>query len=267
MSKLVHYQQSFILTIMLRPSPPLDLTLDHAQWMIKAAISKAEELSIPVTICIRDRHDNLVAHIRMKNAFLGSVDLACQKARTSALFPAPSSAISENGALQLSNGIISGVQGALPLVTSQGNHLGSVGVSGAYSGEMDEEIAKVAADMLDEVLNEVCYLDKWTATGEVPNKLVVTPPAALDITFNNKKIFPNDMVITEDMLNKPTLNWKTESDALYTIFLIDFGIERLEGLQFVHWLVTNVKDGARVEEGDEVRLDISYKIKKFLLPG
>merc|ERR1712013_681810 len=126
------------------PSPPLDLTLDHAQWMIKASISKAEEVSIPVTICIRDRHDNLVAHIRMKNAFLGSVDLACQKARTSALFPAPSSAIAENGALQLSNGIISGVQGALPLVTSQGAHLGSVGVSGAFSGEMDEEIAKVA---------------------------------------------------------------------------------------------------------------------------
>jgi len=234
------------------PAPPMDLTLDHAQWMIKAAMSRAEELSIPVTICIRDRHDNLVAHIRMRNAFLGSVDLACQKARTSALFPAPSSAIAENGALQLSNGIISGVQGALPLVTSQGAHLGSVGVSGAYSGEMDEEIAKVAADMLSEVLNEVCYLDKWTATGEVPNKLSATPPAVLDITFNNKTISTNDMVTTDDMLDKPTLNWKTESDALYTIFFIDFGIERLEGLQFVHWLVTNVKDGSRVEEGDEV---------------
>ena len=147
------------------------------------------------------------------------------------------------------------------MVTSQGAHLGSVGVSGAYSGEMDEEIAKVAADMLDEVLNEVCYLDKWTATGEVPNKLVVTPPAALDITFNNKKIFPNDLVITEDMLNKPTLNWKTENGTLYTVFLIDFGIERLEGLQFVHWLVTNVKDGARVEEGDEVRGFIRYFIQ------
>merc|ERR1712212_1433555 len=70
------------------PAPPMDLTLDHAQWMIKAAMSRAEELSIPVTICIRDRHDNLVAHVRMRNAFLGSVDLACQKARTSALFPA-----------------------------------------------------------------------------------------------------------------------------------------------------------------------------------
>merc|ERR1719450_1573482 len=84
------------------PSPPLDLNLDHAQVMIKAAMTKAEELKTPVTICIRDRHDNLVAHIRMRNAFLGSVDLACQKARTSALFPAPSSAIAQIGALQLS---------------------------------------------------------------------------------------------------------------------------------------------------------------------
>jgi len=235
------------------PAPPRDLNLDHAMWMVKAAMTKAKELSTPVTICIRDRHDNLVAHIRMKNAFLGSVDLACQKARTSALFPAPSSAIAEMSALQLSNGIISGVQGALPLVTSEGTHVGSVGISGASSGEVDEEIAKAAADMINEVFKESCYSDKWTATGEVPNKLDMTPSAPLDIFFNNKQVVPNQIVKTDDMLEKPILRWAAETGALYTIFFIDFGIERLEGLQWVHWLVANVKDGETIEEGDEVK--------------
>merc|ERR1719435_715965 len=222
------------------PAPPRDLNLDHAMWMVKAAMTKAKELSTPVTICIRDRHDNLVAHIRMKNAFLGSVDLACQKARTSALFPAPSSAIAEMSALQLSNGIISGVQGALPLVTSEGTHVGSVGISGASSGEVDEEIAKAAADMINEVFKESCYSDKWTVTGEVPNKLDTTPSAPLDIFFNNKQVVPNQIVKTDDILEKPILRWAAEAGALYTIFFIDFGIERLEGLQWVHWLVANV---------------------------
>lgn len=235
------------------PSPPLDLNLDHAQVMIKAAMTKAEELKTPVTICIRDRHDNLVAHIRMRNAFLGSVDLACQKARTSALFPAPSSAIAQIGALQLSNGIISGVQGALPLVTSSGAHLGSVGVSGASSGEVDEEIAKAGVDILGDVLNDVCYLDKWSAGGVVPNKLAVTPPAILDINYNNKSVFPSNIIRTEDMLDKPALKWDSESGALYSVFLIDFGIEWLEGLQYVHWLVTNVKSGSDMNDGDEVQ--------------
>merc|ERR1740128_1111739 len=153
------------------PAPPQDLHLDHAMGMIKITMEKATELKIPVTICIRDRHDNLVAHIRMKNALLGSVELACQKARSSALFPFPSSAFAESSALQLSNGIISGVGGALPLISSDGVHVGSIGVSGAPTGEIDEEIAKAAADNIDNILKESCYLDKWTATGEVPTKL------------------------------------------------------------------------------------------------
>ena len=74
--------------------------------MIRLVTEEARSRDIAVTICIRDRHDNLVAHIRMKGALLGSVDLACQKARSSALFPAPSSFLENFPALQFSNGII-----------------------------------------------------------------------------------------------------------------------------------------------------------------
>ena len=48
-------------------------------------MEKADQLGIAVVICVRDRHDNLVAHIRMKGALLGSVDLACQKVSTAPL--------------------------------------------------------------------------------------------------------------------------------------------------------------------------------------
>merc|ERR1719483_595534 len=217
-------------------SQPPDLNFDHAMEMIRLVTEKATELKTPVVICIRDRHDNLVAHIRMKNALLGSIELACQKARSSALFPFPSSVLAEYSALQLSNGVISGVGGALPLISSDGVHVGSIGVSGAPTGEIDEEIAKAAADNIDNILKESCCLDKWTATGEVPTKLAEAPKTSLDITFNNKNVLPNEIIKTENMLEKPALNWATENGALYTIFFIDFGIERLEGLQWVHWL-------------------------------
>ena len=215
---------------------------------------------MPVTICIRDRHDTLVAQVRMKNALLGSVDLACQKARSSALFPAPSSVLATFPALQLSNGIISGVPGGLPLMTATSLSVGSIGVSGAPTGDLDEEIAKVAADMIDMVLRDTCSSTEpesnqsiWIATGEVPDKLAEEPPAPLVLTYNKRNILPNATVTTEEMLVKPKLKWPAEKGSLYTIFLLDFGIERLQGQQYIHWLVANVRNGGRVKTGDEVQ--------------
>ena len=219
--------------------------------MIKLSTEKAAELNTPVTICIKDRHDNLVLHARMENALLGSVALACQKARSSALFPVPSSVLGAFPGLQLSNGIISGLQGGLPLVTATGVQVGSIGVSGASTGDIDEEIAKVAADQIDPILRDPCSV--WIATGEVPNKLAEVPPAPLELTYNKKNIMLNETVTTEEMLDRPQLKWDSHIGALYTIFLVDFGIERLQGQQYIHWLVTNVPNGAQVKSGDEVR--------------
>ena len=120
--------------------------------MIRLVTEEAKKRDIAVTICIRDRHDNLVAHIRMKGALLGSVDLACQKARSSALFPAPSSSLEMFPALQFSNGIISPIAGGLPLITEDGVSVGSIGVSGATTGAEDVEVAQTAVDKLDFIL-------------------------------------------------------------------------------------------------------------------
>lgn len=136
----------------LENSTPPDLNGDHAMEIIKLVMDTAARNMTAVTICVRDRHDNLVAHFKMKNAWLGTVDLACQKARSSALFPAPSNFGAAFPGIALSNGIVSIVQGGLPLITASGMWVGSVGVSGAMSGELDEEIAQVAVDNIDAIL-------------------------------------------------------------------------------------------------------------------
>ena len=45
---------------------------------------------------------------------------------------------------------------------------------------------------------------------------------------------------------RPTLEWPVEEGALYTVMMLDTGIERLEGLQYIHWMVENIP-------GNEVR--------------
>merc|ERR1739846_274491 len=130
-----------------------DLNSEHAMEMIRLVTEKAKEVQVPVSICIRDKHDNLVAHIRMTNAVLGSVDLACQKARSSALFPFPSAAFAaSSGNIEMSNGIISNIGGGLPLITSSGVSVGSIGVSGATTAEQDVEIATAGASAIDLIL-------------------------------------------------------------------------------------------------------------------
>jgi hypothetical protein len=57
------------------------------------------------------------------------------------------------------------------------------------------------------------------------------------LTYNKKNILLNEIATTEEMLDRPTLKWDTHIGALYTIILVDFGIERLQGQQYIHWLV------------------------------
>jgi len=96
------------------------------------------------------------------------------------------------------------------------------------------------------------FTEIWEATGEVPNKLAKAPPQPVYLMYNKKKVMPNDTVTTEDMLKIPDLKWKDEEGALYTIIIIDFGIKRLEGLQYFHWMVANVVNGESIDTGDEV---------------
>ena len=120
--------------------------------LIRLMTEEADRREVAVCICIRDRHNNLVASIRMKGAPLGSIELACQKARSSALFPFPSEVLKMIPGVELSNGIISNLQGGLPLTTNSGLSAGSVGISGSQKRNEDTEIAQVAVDRIDFIL-------------------------------------------------------------------------------------------------------------------
>jgi uncharacterized protein GlcG (DUF336 family) len=62
------------------------LTLDDAKKVIAAAERKAKEVEQPMNIAVADAGGNLVAHVRMDEAWMGSIDISIKKAFTSRAF-------------------------------------------------------------------------------------------------------------------------------------------------------------------------------------
>lgn len=62
------------------------LTLADARQLIAAAEAKAEQLGIPYNIAVVDAGGNLISHVRMDGAWLGSIDIAIHKAFTARAF-------------------------------------------------------------------------------------------------------------------------------------------------------------------------------------
>ncbi len=124
------------------------MTLAAARRHIADAISKSEQLGIKVCIAVVDSGAHIVAFERMDGAFLGSVDIAIKKARTSALFPLESGQL---GALirseqltgfELSNENLMGFNGGGPIFAGD-DQIGAIGISGG-SAEEDLAIARAA---------------------------------------------------------------------------------------------------------------------------
>ena len=124
------------------------MTLAAARRHITDAISKSEQLGIKVCIAVVDSGAHIVAFERMDGAFLGSVDIAIKKARTSALFPLESGQL---GALirseqltgfELSNENLMGFNGGVPIFAGD-DQIGAIGISGG-SAEEDLAIARAA---------------------------------------------------------------------------------------------------------------------------
>ena len=119
-----------------------------AATLITKAKQKAEELGVNVCIAITDQGGHLNAFRRMDNAFLGSIDVAVGKAKTSSLFPIPSGVfgklIREENLLGMENsnqGLI-GFGGGHPVFIA-GNQVGAIGISGATEAQ-DTAIAEFA---------------------------------------------------------------------------------------------------------------------------
>jgi uncharacterized protein GlcG (DUF336 family) len=62
------------------------LTLAEARRLVAAGEQKAQQLGIPYNIAVVDAGGDLITHIRMDGAWLGSIDIAIKKAWTSRAF-------------------------------------------------------------------------------------------------------------------------------------------------------------------------------------
>merc|ERR1712018_663138 len=62
---------------------------------MEAALDECKKLDVKMNIAIVDAGGNLVSFQRMDGAWLGSVDIAMKKAKTSVFFDMPSSEIGE----------------------------------------------------------------------------------------------------------------------------------------------------------------------------
>src|SRR3954463_5058410 len=68
------------------PFEMVSLSLADARQMIAAGERKAQELGIPYNLAVVDAGGNLIAHVRMDGAWLGSIDISIHKAFTARAF-------------------------------------------------------------------------------------------------------------------------------------------------------------------------------------
>jgi uncharacterized protein GlcG (DUF336 family) len=131
---------------LLAPHP--GVTLRAAHIIIHAARAKADELGVPMNIAVVDEGNNLVAFDRMDGAWLGSIDIAQNKAYTARAFDMETRGLAP---LAQPGGPLYGIEasndgnlivfaGGIPLVY-RGRVVGAIGVSGG-SVEQDQEVAE-----------------------------------------------------------------------------------------------------------------------------
>jgi uncharacterized protein GlcG (DUF336 family) len=127
------------------------VSLDDAQRVIAAGQSKAAEIESPSNIAVVDAGGNLVAHVRMDDAWIGSIDISINKAFTARALDTLTDDLASNAlpgeqfyGIDASNGgRIMIFAGGVPL-RHNGQIVGAVGVRGG-TGEQDKAVAKAAA--------------------------------------------------------------------------------------------------------------------------
>jgi uncharacterized protein GlcG (DUF336 family) len=127
------------------------VTLADARRIIAAGEKKAQEIGQPMNIAVVDGGGNLVAHVRMDNAWIGSVDISIKKAWTSRAFDITTQDLGKNSqsgdqffGIHASNqGRVMIFAGGIPLKKGD-KVVGAVGVSGG-SGVQDHAVAEAAA--------------------------------------------------------------------------------------------------------------------------
>ena len=130
------------------------LTLADAKRIIAAGEKKAAEIGQPMNIAVADAGGNLIAHVRMDNAWMGSIDISIKKAWTSRAFDIATKDLAEHsqsgnqffGIHASNNGKVMIFAGGIPL-KKDGKVIGAIGVSGG-SGDQDHAVAEAGAAAL-----------------------------------------------------------------------------------------------------------------------
>ena len=124
------------------------LTLEAATAVINAASAEATSLGKPMCIAVTDESGNLLSFVRMDGAAQMSIDIAIDKAYTSATFGIPTHVwhdfIKDDPPLR--DGAPAGIKrlvvfgGGYP-ITVDGATVGAIGVSGGHYSE-DQKVAE-----------------------------------------------------------------------------------------------------------------------------
>ena len=130
------------------------ITLDDARRVISAAEKKAREISQPMNIAVVDGGGNLVSHVRMDGAWLGSIDISINKAFTARAFDISTAELAQNSqpgqqffGIHVSNHQrVMIFAGGVPL-RRDGSIIGAIGVSGG-NGNQDEAVALAGASAI-----------------------------------------------------------------------------------------------------------------------
>jgi uncharacterized protein GlcG (DUF336 family) len=128
------------------------VTLTDARRIIAAAEAKAVDIGQPMNIAVVDAGGNLVAHVRMDDAWIGSIDISIKKAWTARAFDLETADLakqSQSGdqffGIHVSNGgKVMIFAGGIPL-KRDGKVVGAVGVSGGV-GKQDQAVAEAGAE-------------------------------------------------------------------------------------------------------------------------
>ena len=132
------------------PQQLTSLSLADARRVIAAGEKKATELGVPYNLAVVDAGGNLIAHVRMDGAWLGSVDISIHKAWTARAFDMATQDLAKMaqagkplfGINSTNHEKVVIFAGGVP-VKSGDTVIGAVGASGG-TVDQDEKVAEAA---------------------------------------------------------------------------------------------------------------------------
>ncbi len=127
------------------------IQLTDARRIIAAATKEAESQKQPMNIAVVDAGGNLLAFERMENAWMGSINIAINKAWTSRAFDIETKSLGElsqpeeqfYGIHASNGGKVMIFAGGVP-IKKDGKVVGAIGVSGGL-GKQDQAVAEAGA--------------------------------------------------------------------------------------------------------------------------